>query len=881
MKPNSGHWALKSDAKKDRLFNRPLFNRPLIPCLLSFAGGILAAHAVFPANHTFALPILLTLSLCLLLSLFCPGVARAYLLLAAFFLIGTLLTPETLLPSRLRPLAVDQQKAIIEGVVLEPPISPCPDMTRVKLLAQGLVSGDTIFPVNENIIVTVYRNAIPLRPGEKIRFPARLRTFKSFRNPGHYDYENAMALAGFTCAAAVSDGRYMVPMGQEKLPLVRGWIENLQAPVRAFFEESLDHRNAVLFRALILGERQGIDPDLREAFNRSGLGHLLAVSGLHIGLVAWATFFIFKWTLSRSYRLILAIDIRKWSAFFTCFPVIGYTVLAGCRVSSQRAMIMILAYLLSVILGKEKEVWSTLALAGLVILFLDPGSIFTPSFQLSFLAVTGILWLTPPILRKIGYEKHALSEKNAFAGSVFKYFIGLAAVSVSAVYFLLPVTALYFHRIPLVSLPANLTTIPILGLWVLPLGLLSVLTLPFSWQLAVFFLHTGAWGLDIMMDMIGFWSGLSWASIWSFTPIFFEIGLFYVFTFFAFFAWRRKWARLGLVAIVFLIIIDVAYWVHRVQFNRDLEVVFLDVGKGNSALVSFPGGKKMMIDGGGFAGNHFDVGKMVIAPFLWQRKIGTIDTLVLSHPQADHMNGLRFIAEAFHVKEFWYNGDQVETPSYKDLMRTLETKDISIKRPAQLQEKICINGAEVEILYPEPTVGANNHSPCPKPEVGAPRLKLGHSPMFISSEGKDLNNRSLVLRISYAGTSILFPGDLEEMGEKSLLTHAGPRVKSDILLSPHHGSRTSSSEVFLKAVSPRLCVISSGEDRFSRFPHPLVLKRLAQMECESICISDSGAVTVRIDPAGVNIHSFLSKDFMKDRFFAKNPSVGMEFTHKD
>jgi len=842
LKTNSGPWALKSDAKKDRLFNRPLFNRPLVPCLVSFAGGILAAHAVIPANHTFALPVLLTLSLCLLLSLISPRSARAYLLLAVFFLIGTLLTPEKLLPSRLRPLAMDQQKAIIEGIVLEPPMQPRSGMARAKVLAQSLISGGEVFPLNENIIVTVYRNAIPLQPGEKIRFPARLRTFKSFRNPGHYDYEKSMTFAGFTCAAAVSDGRYIVPMGPGKLPFFQGFIKKLQAPIRTFFSQSLDHENAVLFRALILGERQGIDPDLKEAFNRSGLGHLLAVSGLHIGLVAWAAFFILRWILSRSYRLILTIDIRKWSAFLTCFPVIGYTLLAGCRVSSQRAMIMILAYLLSLILGKEKEVWSTLALAGLVILFLDPGAIFTPSFQLSFLAVTGILWLTPPILKKVDYEKHALSKNHTFAGSVFKYFIGLVAVSASAVYFLLPVTALYFHRIPLVSIPANLTTIPILGLWVLPWSLLSVLTLPFSSQLAGFFLHTGAWGLNIMMDMVRFWSGLSWSSIWSFTPNFFEIGLFYLFTFFAFFAWHRRWARLGLVAIVFLIIIDVAYWVHRVQFNRDLEVVFLDVGKGNAALVSFPGGEKMMIDGGGFSSNHFDVGKMVIAPYLWHRKIGTIDYLALSHPQADHMNGLRFIAEAFHPKEFWYNGDSVETPSYKDLMRTLEAKDISIKLPAQLQEKIYINGAEVEVLYPEP----------------------GGKTGAMESSGKDLNNRSMVIRISYAGTSILFPGDLEEIGEKGLLAHAGSRVKSDILLSPHHGSRTSSSKAFLEAVGPRWCVISSGEDRFGRFPHPSVLKRLAQMECESICISDSGAVTVKVGPEGFDIHSFVPKGFMKN-----------------
>ncbi len=830
MKANSGDWAPKFDVKKD-----PLFNRPLVPFLISFAGGILAAYALFSNRHTLA--IFLTLSLCLSLSLFTPARLRAYILLAVFFLTGTLLTPEKHLPSRLRSLALNQQKAVIEGVVLEPPKDPGPNMTRVKLLAQGLVSGNNILPLNEHIILTVYRNAVPLHPGEKIRFTARLRTFKSFRNPGHYNYEKAMAFAGFTCAAAVSDGRTIVPMGPGKMPFFRGFIERLQAPVRTFFNQNLGQRNAALFCALILGERQGIDPPLREAFNVSGLGHLLAVSGLHIGLVAWTVFFIFKWGLSRSSRLILSTDIRKWSAFLTFFPVIGYTLLAGCRVSSQRAMIMVLAYLLSIILGREKEVWSTLALAGLAILFLDPGAIFTPSFQLSFIAVTGILWLTPAILGKLANRKRTPSEKHFITGSVFGYVTGLAAVSFSALYFLLPITAYYFHRIPLVSIPANLTTIPILGLWVLPSGFLSVLILPFSSHLASLCLGFSTWGLNIMMKLVNFWASFSWASIWVFTPNFFEIVLFYAFTFFAFFAGRRKWARLGLAATVLIILIDVAFWVHQVKFRRDLEVVFLDVGKGNAALISFPGGKTMLIDGGGFPGNNFDVGKMVIAPYLWRRKIHTIDTLVLSHPQADHMNGLPFIADAFHSSEFWHNGDRVENPTYNELMDTIKENGITLKQPAQLQEKIRINGADIEVLYPEPR---NNMS-------------------TVAMEGEELNNRSMVLRISYAGTSILFPGDLEEIGEKGLLARAGNRVRSDILLSPHHGSRTSSSKSFLEMVAPKVCIISSGEDRFGRFPHPSVLKRLAQMDCKAICISDSGAVTVKVGPEGFDIHTFLSK----------------------
>jgi len=283
----------------------------------------------------------------------------------------------------------------------------------------------------------------------------------------------------------------------------------------------------------------------------------------------------------------------------------------------------------------------------------------------------------------------------------------------------------------------------------------------------------------------------------------------------------------------------VTFWIHRVRFNQDLEVVFLDVGKGNAALVCFPDGKAMMIDGGGFSNNHFDVGKMVIAPFLWHRKITTVDYLVLTHPQTDHMNGLRFIAEAFHPKQFWYNGDQVETTGFRNLMAALKKRDVRINEPAQLDNKIRINGADIEILHPDPGT------------------KMNGMPL----EGKDLNNRSMVLKITFAGVSILFPGDIENEGEKRLLSRVGIRVRSDILLSPHHGSKTSSSEAFLKMVAPRICIISSGVDRFNRFPDPLVLKRLAEIECQSICISHSGAVAVRVGPDGfVEIHSFRSED---------------------
>ena len=185
-------------------------------------------------------------------------------------------------------------------------------------------------------------------------------------------------------------------------------------------------------------------------------------------------------------------------------------------------------------------------------------------------------------------------------------------------------------------------------------------------------------------------------------PNFFEILLFYSLFFCLYFFPRIPWRKSSLVLMIALILGDVPYWTYRVGFHPSFEVTFLDVGQGNAALVSFPGGKKMLIDGGGFSSGDFDVGKMVVAPFLWHNKIGKIDYLVLSHPEADHMNGLRFIAEEFGPEEFWHNEDQVQTPSL-GTDEIIRDKSIKEKLPADLKEGMKINGALVEILHP-PTV---------------------------------------------------------------------------------------------------------------------------------------------------------------------------------
>ncbi|MCP4668552.1 MAG: ComEC family competence protein, partial [Deltaproteobacteria bacterium] len=533
------------------------FHRPLIPVLFAFTGGILAAHAFLSLSQRIILPTCILIALFLLALPFMAQPYRITCLLIVFFLTGIVLDLVEHRPSQLLPFAEKRKKVTIEGTVLEP-IRVMQEMARLKVRAHVLFSGDKTFLVNENLPVSVYNHPPHIRPGDKIRFPARLRPFKNFNNPGRYDYVTAMKLRGFSCAASVSDGRGIVRMGPGYLPFPRGAFERLQRPVRDFFKEKLAPQDSALFRALLLGERQGISPELREPFNKTGVGHILAVSGLHVGLVAWVAFFLIKGALSRSYTLALKVDIRKFAALLTCVPVVGYTCLAGFHVSSQRAMIMVLVFLWSLILGREKEVWSTLALAGLLILGLDPHALFSISFQLSFSAVIGILWLTPPILNRLPPSKEIPGGKRSIIHSMAAYFTGLVAVSLSAAVFLLPVISYYFHRISLVTIPANITVVPLLGFWVIPLGLLSALVLPLSSQVADFLLHSAAWGLHGMMEMIHFWSGLPWSSFWVIRPNLFEILMFYALIFFIFFLKGRPWARFGVSALILVILGDIA-----------------------------------------------------------------------------------------------------------------------------------------------------------------------------------------------------------------------------------------------------------------------------------------------------------------------------------
>jgi len=762
------------------------------------------------------------------LFVFLPAPRRTTALIPLFFSAGMFLETVTRPVSDLADLAEKRLKVTMVGTVLEPSFHT-DDTARVVVKVEDLLESGSGKGRGEKVVVTVFRPVGFLSPGQRILFPARLRPFRNFNNPGRYDYAQAMKIGGFACAASVSDGRRIVPMGKGDLGFPLEHLETFRKPVRELLSRNLPSDQAALFQALILGEKRGIGKELREPFNKAGLGHVLAVSGLHVALVAWFAFALCLRALCLSYKLALVSNLRGIAAALTCLPVAAYACLTGFEVSCQRATIMVMVFLFSMILGKEKETWSTLALAGLVVLAMEPAALFSLSFQLSFSAVVGILWLGPPLRRWLSFPASGEKERGRFVTRFYRYYADLTAVTLSATIFLLPLTCYYFHRFSLTVIPANLTALPVLGLLVLPVGLLAAAVLPLSTSLAEALLKAAAWALERMMDYVVFWGSRSWSETWVMTPNIPEVLLLYGFVFLMFYGVHVAWARRGFVVVLLLLAGDVTYWVHENFFSSYLRVFFLDVGQGSAALVQFPGKERMLIDGGGFSGDRLDTGKMIIAPFLLRSKITRIDYLVLTHPQTDHMDGLCFIASHFKPREFWHNGERGETPAYEELMDTLLSAKVSSRGPEGWKESREIGGVTVAWLHP----------------------KGGEK-----DQGLTLNDKSLVLKMSYQGKALLFTGDLEKAGEDRLVLGEGANLNSHLLLVPHHGSRTSCSPAFLDHVKPRVCIISTGAGNAFGFPSLDVLRRLEGLRCGIFRTDRDGAVEVSVGPEGGVVKPF-------------------------
>ena len=818
-----------------------VYFRPVVPLLLSMISGI-AAGSRFP-GHAVCAYLATCVFICLILNSIYRNKNVVFLPLILFFALGYLSIQSWVVPN-FPPNHVihyfDTHPWKIDGVI-DTPVAKYSNRKKFILRTETLEGNNKSFPVTGKIRVTVSGHGLKLSMGDRIVFSGRMKSIRNFNNPGGFDYKRYMAFRKVYGTAYVS-AQKLTLLKRNSETGISMIIANARRKISDLIDQTGQGKEKGVLKALIVGNRNSISKELKEAFNRAGIGHLLAISGLHIGIVATAAFLFFKYLLSHIKLLLWHAWTKKGAVILSVIPVFVYGMLSGMSPSTQRAVIMVTVFLMAFLFEREHDPMNTLAVAALLILVVHPPSLFSISFQLSFTAVLAIIYglsrvQFPWVSESGGIKK---PKRIKVATKLFYFFMA----SFFAILGTMPLAMFYFNQISLVGLLANFIIVPLIGFVVVPLGLLAVFLYPLTVSVALGCLKAGAFVLAQAIGVINFFADLPFAAVKTVTPSYFEIGCFYV-LFWAILNLRyvslktpagqdkvpgksfiQKPAAIIVLLAMLALSADACFWLNNRFWHDDLRVTMIDVGHGSAALLELPKGYNILIDGGGFSDNSvFDIGARIIAPFLWQKKIKTVDTLVLSHPNSDHLNGLIYIAEHFNVKNVWTNNEAANTLGYKKFMEAVKKNRIHMPEYKEVAGIHDINGVRLDICYPSLDF--------------IKKRKL--------ERWRNVNNNSMVLKASFGAESFLFPGDIEIRAEYELAAIAGDKLKSTVLLAPHHGSKTSSSEMFIEKVNPEVIIISSGRKSRFGFPHPSVLKRYKEKGCRILGTARNGAVSMSTD----------------------------------
>jgi competence protein ComEC len=659
--------------------------------------------------------------------------------------------------------------------------------------------------------------------GDRVMFTGRLRRIRSFANPGGFDYARFLALQAVHARVYARAGSMRVVSSDKdggwkgKLDAYRSQLGDRMVRALSGYPQS----TVQLLQAILLGEKGQISPQMRQAFNRAGVAHVLAISGLHIGMVAGVSFAVVKWILTWIPLMLRRAWTRKGAALVSLGPVVGYGLLAGLSPSTQRAMIMAALFLLTFWVGRPHDWINPLAVAALVILWIHPPALLSISFQLSFMAVLAILaGMSAGLLRTAEREIPLVRRMIRRVGL-------LVRVSLAAVVGTLPLTLYYFNLVSIAGPALNLLVVPLTGMVIVPAGLAGVAVSTVNAQLAALLWRLAATGMDAVRVAVLWTAQVPWSAVHTVTPTIFEICLYYLLAV-VLLGWKRlPRPKTALAVILVLGILDGGYWIHQRFGRQDLQVTAMDVGQGTANLVQFPGGYTALIDGGGFSDNTaFDVGAKIVAPLLWRLKIATVDLVVLSHADSDHLNGLLYILEHFNVKEVWSNGEASKNNGYRQWRRSIAALRIDHPDWKRLPSMKVHRGVRLKILAPPPDFMQRQ----------------------ASEHWRDPNNNSMVLHLSYGDISFLFTGDIKASAEKDLVSRLGSgKLRSSVLMVPHHGSRFSSTPRFLEAVGPKEALISAGWHNRFGFPHADVMRRLEKAKARAWCTADHGAIRVVTD----------------------------------